>query len=43
MLSLTWVSQLLGLCIDALMAMAVGVNLGCQRTQAWHGRYEIAL
>jgi hypothetical protein len=33
MLSLTWLSQLVEVHIDALMAMAVGVSLGCQRTQ----------
>jgi len=43
MLSLTWISRLVGVHIDALMAMAVGVSLGCQRTQARRGRYEIAL
>jgi hypothetical protein len=43
MLSLTWLSQLVGVRLDALMTMAVGVSLGCQQMQAWRSRYEIAL
>jgi hypothetical protein len=34
MLSLTWLSQLVGVCIDALMAMAVGVSLGVNECKA---------
>ena len=43
MLSLTWLSQPVGVRTDALMAMAVGVSLGCQRTQARRSCCEIAL
>ena len=43
MLSLTWLSQLVGVYIDALMPMAVRVSLGCQRTPAWRSHYEVAL